>query len=90
MRVMIELANSYVALDGSRRQWRYVDADRPTDPRCYDCGRAYKSFVDCSLANGIWEKINPTHHKGAGILCPNCIGDRLRAVGLAGVKARLW
>lgn len=39
------------------------------------------------ISNEIWEKINPTYYEGAGLLCPNCIGLRLRKLGIIDVKA---
>lgn len=82
--------HGYLAWDGTRRRWRYSDDERPQDARCYDCARPYASIGDCVVPNEVWERINPTGHKGAGILCANCIIERLHVVGVAGVEAKLW
>jgi len=60
---------------------KFTDAERPKGV-CYDCGIPYSSFQDLIVADQIWEIINPTYHKGAGLLCPNCIGQRLIDAGI--------
>lgn len=74
---------------GQPRRWRYPDDERPVGV-CYDCGRPYDTFVDLVIPDEVWEKINPTYHEGAGLLCPNCMGDRLREVGKTDVSATIW
>ena len=64
------------------------DCDRPKG-RCYDCLIPYSSFPDLVIPNIVWEKINPTHHKGAGILCPTCISKRLRDAGAGDVHCTI-
>jgi hypothetical protein len=81
---------AYQAWDGTIRRWRYRDDERPTDSRCYDCARPYASTGDCAIPDELWEAINPTEHEGGGILCANCIIDRLRLVGISDVSAHLW
>jgi len=48
--------------------------------KCYDCGLPYSDFVDLSVPDHIWDRINPTMHKEGGLLCPNCMGKRIRAL----------
>ena len=61
-----------------KRKWRYADHERPKAV-CYDCGLAYEAFpVEMVIAHETWEAINPTNHEGAGLLCHNCMIDRLR------------
>jgi hypothetical protein len=79
----------YVASGGAKRQWRYADPERPRG-FCYDCRRSYESIGDCVISDGLWERINPTEHIAAGILCANCIVERLRHIGVTGVEAMLW
>jgi hypothetical protein len=56
---------------------------------CYDCGKPYVEIGDCVIADDMWEQINPSPHKGGGILCPNCILARLHKLGISGVSATL-
>jgi len=64
---------------------KYTDEERNEMRRqysglvCYDCKLRYNSrgFCDILVPDDIWEQINPTYHKGAGILCFNCIAGRL-------------
>jgi hypothetical protein len=79
----------YRGSDGMPRRWRYKDYDRPLGV-CYDCGRNYRWLGDCVVDNDVWERINPTYHAGAGLLCPNCMLERLHALGMSGVSAMLW
>jgi hypothetical protein len=84
----------YVAANGTKRKWRYEDWERPNwavsngktatagCSVCYDCRLLYKDMVDICLSNEKWELINPTYHKGAGILCANCIFERLHKLGI--------
>ena len=85
-----EHPESYTAWDGTKRQWRYTDEERPLDASCYDCGVPYHAIRDCSLPHEVWERIKPTYHQGAGILCANCIIERLHALKIGGVDAKLW
>lgn len=66
-------------------KWKYSDSERPIG-KCYDCGLSYKDFVDVEVPDKIWEKINPTYCEGAGLLCPNCIGLRLRSLYLSDIS----
>ena len=90
------MIESYTAFNGTERKWRYADDERPRtadgefSAQCYDCGRPYKSAGDCSVSDKVWEMINPTFHRGAGILCASCIVDRLHEIGVSNVKATLW
>lgn len=54
---------------------------------CYDCKLPYDQFpADMNIQNELWEKINPSFHRGGGLLCPNCICKRLIALGLTAVE----
>jgi hypothetical protein len=66
---------------------KYTDNERPEDAQCYDCGLSYDKCGDCTVPNDIWEQINPTYHTGAGILCPNCMLQRLHELGISNVPA---
>lgn len=68
-------------LNQYKYKWRYKDDERPQG-RCYDCGLEYSNFPDMVIPDDLWEKINPTEHEGAGILCPTCIACRLDYLGL--------
>jgi len=70
-----------VSLKPYRYQWKYQDDERPNGC-CYDCRMKYSTFPDMIIPDVLWEKINPTYHKGAGILCPTCIANRLNYLGL--------
>jgi hypothetical protein len=63
-----------------RYKWRYSDDERPQGC-CYDCRLKYSEFPDMIIDDELWEMINPTIHKGAGILCPTCIANRLNHLG---------
>lgn len=65
-------------------KWKYSEEERPTGkcPFCYDCEMQYGTFPDVLLTSELWEKINPSNHKGSGILCPTCIAIRLDQAGL--------
>lgn len=64
-----------------RHKWIYNDSERPYGC-CYDCRMKYSEFPDMTISDEYWEKINPTEHKGAGLLCPTCIINRLNYLGL--------
>lgn len=64
-----------------RHKWKYNDNERP-EGCCYDCRMKYGEFPDMTINDEYWEKINPTEHKGAGLLCPTCIANRLNYLGL--------
>jgi hypothetical protein len=64
-----------------KHQWLYEDAERP-EGCCCDCGMKYSEFPDMVIPDELWERINPTRHKGAGLLCPTCISKRLDHLGL--------
>lgn len=57
-------------------KWKYKDHERPQGC-CYDCGMKYTEFPDMMVPDDLWEKINPTYCRGAGLLCPTCIAKRL-------------
>ena len=61
-------------------QWKYHDHERPQG-QCYDCGIKYSDFPDMVIPDELWEKINPTYHEEAGLLCPTCIANRLDYLG---------
>jgi len=70
--------------EGLMMKWTYKDGERP-DGVCYDCGLKYGELPDVTVSDELWEKINPTEHKGAGLLCPNCMVRRLAKVCLSNV-----
>lgn len=46
--------------------------------KCYDCDMPYEKFpLDVIMPDELWEQINPSLHKGGGILCATCIWKRL-------------
>lgn len=53
---------------------------------CYDCGRPYAKGPDLVIPDKIWNQIAPKPG-GGGVLCPNCINDRLEAKGFENVPA---
>ncbi len=79
----------YRRADGTTRPWQYPDTERPQGC-CYDCGKDYACTGDCTVSDKIWSLINPTHHVGAGLLCANCMIERLHAIGQHGIPATLW
>ena len=61
---------------------KYNDNERPKGC-CYDCSLPYGSFpCDMIIQPVLWELINPTYHKGAGLLCPNCMCARIMNLNL--------
>lgn len=68
---------------------KYQDGDRPKG-QCYDCRANYKSFPDMVISDELWEKINPTYHKGAGLLCPTCISIRLKNINAGKVECIIY
>lgn len=63
--------------------WKYTEEERPCNNycKCFDCGLDYKTeFTDMTLNNDLWEEINPSQHKGSGLLCPTCIVNRLEYI----------
>lgn len=67
--------------DSNIIQWKYTDDERPQGC-CYDCRTPYHAFQDMIIPDKYWDKINPTYHDGAGLLCPTCIINRLHMLGL--------
>ncbi len=63
-----------------RFKWKYKDDECPQGC-CYDCRMKYSEFPDMMIPDELWELINPTYHKGAGLLCPTCIANRLNYLG---------
>ena len=63
-------------------KWRYTGEERNPgeDTCCQDCGIPYAEIEDMIIPDNLWEKINPTIHKGGGILCPTCIVNRLHYI----------
>lgn len=82
------MPETYTAWDGTERLWHYGE-DRPLDAACYDCARPYAAIGDCSVTHDVWTKIAPTAH-GGGILCPNCMLERLHVLKISNVPAILW
>ena len=86
-----EIIFEYPAPDGTMRQWRYTEEEKPvTDASCYDCGLAYEYAGDLVLPDNVWRRISPRMDSDAGILCPNCILQRLHFLGISGIGAILW
>lgn len=49
--------------------------------RCHGCGKKYAKFpLDTNLPDYLWLKISP-RPDGGGILCADCILERLRKLG---------
>lgn len=47
---------------------------------CHECGLDYKT--DILVSDELWEKIKPIGKvKGAGLLCPKCIGRKIEDLG---------
>lgn len=70
------------------RKWKYTDNEREpsTYPFCWDCGILYPFPVEMCVPIETWEQINPTEHKGCGLLCHNCMIERLREIGVTFVE----
>ena len=69
---------------------KFLDKDRPWH-KCYDCGMEYKTFQDLSISDELWEKINPTYHEEAGLLCPTCILSRLSELRIKNISSNgIW
>ena len=48
--------------------------------KCQECGLEYKT--DIVVPNSLWDGIKPVGKpKGAGLLCPQCIGKKIEAFG---------
>jgi len=62
-------------------RWKHANNEQ-SYACCYDCGIKYQDFQDMVIPDIFWEKINPTYHVGAGLLCPTCIVNRLNHLGL--------
>ena len=62
-------------------KWRHNENERPKGV-CYDCKIPYNSFQDMIISDELWEEINPTNDEGSGLLCPKCITNRLKHLGL--------
>lgn len=59
-------------------KWKLTDEEKPKN-LCYDCHLIYGiDFGDMYIHDAIWDLINPSFYEGGGILCPNCIINRLR------------
>ena len=67
-------------MNNYKYKWKYKDSERPHG-YCYDCRIPYGEFEDMIIPNELWSLINPTYHIGAGLLCPNCIINRLNCLG---------
>lgn len=72
------------------KKWTYTNEEvdyKLVKPGCYDCGLVYggPAWVDVLVTNEIWEKISPSPHNKAGLLCFNCIAARLKFLGLSNV-----
>lgn len=78
----------YKSWNGEWRPW-HVPEPRPLDAACCDCRMPYHAIGDCSIAHDVWAKIAPTPH-GGGVLCPNCMLERLHVLEISDVAATLW
>lgn len=69
---------------------KYKDDERSYG-KCYDCGLKYNSdaWCDVIVPDEVWEKINPTFHEGAGLLCFNCIANRCVEADLNNVAIKI-
>ena len=65
---------------------RWTDDERPRGG-CYDCGLKYgePGWIEAIVPDAVWEIINPTYHKDAGLLCITCIARRCMEAGLSNV-----
>jgi hypothetical protein len=70
-------------------RWKYPDK-QPPQPGCYDCGMPYGYFPDLILSDELWEKVNPSIHKGGGLLCPTCICIRLAKIGVNDINIKVF
>lgn len=74
-------------------QWQYTDDERACWEycKCYDCGLQYScdAWCDVVIPNKYWEMINPTYHKGSGLLCFNCIAHRLTILKLKNIPIKI-
>lgn len=70
------------------RRWKKQEIDPQTIARCYDCGLPYGSdgWVDVVINDADWELINPSLHKGGGLLCFNCMMRRFAEIGKEDIK----
>lgn len=76
-------------MEGIKEFWRSVVRgfvlskwalyEPPPELGCFDCGRPYSLGPDLVLPNDVWAQIAPNPPDG-GVLCPNCIHDRLVAL----------
>ena len=71
-----------------KRKWKYTEEDT-SGGECYDCGLWYgcDAWADVVVKDEVWELINPSEHKGGGLLCFNCMNRRLAFLGLEDVPA---
>jgi hypothetical protein len=86
---------SYTAWNGTIRQWAYTEEERNIGfESCYDCGIPYSALGDCVVSDQIWRLIQPRpvaeEWRGCGLLCANCIIERLHHLKIYGVHAMLW
>lgn len=60
--------------------------------RCYDCGQLYgdPAWIEAVVPDAVWEAINPTYWRGAGILCIICMARRCYEAGLDNVSVKLY
>jgi regulator of replication initiation timing len=79
----IEKVKQQQSVEAYKYPWKYTKEERPcgTYGKCYDCGMPYSEFPDMVLPNELWELINPSQYKGAGLLCPTCMANRLDFIG---------
>jgi hypothetical protein len=83
------VSDTFITPNGVERRWKYPASEHPQG-RCYDCGQAYSTFADLSLPHDVWAQISPHEVSEAGLLCPNCICDRLAVLNISGVVATIW
>ena len=72
-------------------KWKFKDNERP-ESKCYDCGKPYgeKDWHDVVISDELWEAINPTYHKRAGLLCGNCMIHRLSLMNINEVTIKIF
>lgn len=63
---------------------------KPSPLSCYQCRLPYSGehWVEAVVEDGVWAKISPTGNEG-GILCINCMAERLNRLGLRDVPVKI-
>jgi hypothetical protein len=74
-------------VDSTQPMKRYTEDEYLHKAACLDCGLEYGSagWLDVLVSDSVWEIINPTFNRGAGLLCVTCIARRCAEAGLDNV-----